>query len=45
MIWNRIVIVIAGLDNALRKQTQLRLNEDFIGKDNLGIIGVGVGRN
>lgn len=42
----RIVIVIAGLDNALRKQTQLRLNEDFIGKDNLNnIIGVGVGRN
>ena len=42
----RIVIVIAGLDNALRKQTQLRLNEDFIGKDHKNnIIGVGVGGN
>ena len=39
----RIVIVIAGLDNSLRTQTQLRLNEDFIGKDHQNKI-VGAGR-
>lgn len=32
----RIIVVLAGLTNALRKQTQERLDETFVGKSSLG---------
>ncbi len=40
----RLIILIAGIHNNLRKQTQIRINEGFIGRDgakNYKIIGVG----
>lgn len=40
----RLIILIAGIHNNLRKQTQIRVNEGFIGRDgakNYRLIGVG----
>ena len=48
----KIIIVLAGIHNNLRSQTQIRLEEEFLGYDVRGAadvsqnaIGVGVGRN
>ena len=39
----KLIILIAGIHNNLREQTQKRVNEGFVGKDNLtkSIVGVG----
>lgn len=40
----RLIILIAGVHNNLRRQTQIRINEGFIGRDgvrNFKVIGVG----
>lgn len=39
----KLIILIAGIHNNLREQTQKRVNEGFIGKDNLTQEFVGVG--
>jgi hypothetical protein len=41
----KLIILIAGIHNNLREQTQKRVNEGFIGKDNLTQEFVGVGLN
>ena len=41
----KLIILIAGIHNNLREQTQKRINEGFIGKDNLTQEFVGVGLN
>jgi hypothetical protein len=38
----KFIVVIAGTLNNLRNQTQLRLNESFIGKQGDNIVGVGI---
>ena len=40
----KLIILIAGIHNNLREQTQKRINEGFIGKDNLTQEFVGVGK-
>jgi hypothetical protein len=37
----RVIIVLAGMHNILRRQTQLRLDQDFLGFDTAGIAGGG----
>lgn len=37
----RVIIVLAGMHNILRRQTQLRLDQDFLGFDTAGIGGGG----
>ena len=39
----KVIIVIAGMLEELRKQTQIRLEESFVGKDIASNINVGVG--
>jgi len=39
----KLIILIAGIHNNLREQTQKRINEGFIGKDNLTGQPIGVG--
>ena len=39
----KVIIVIAGMLDELRKQTQIRVEESFIGKDIASNINVGVG--
>ena len=43
----KLIILIAGIHNNLREQTQNRINEGFIGKDNLTqeLVGVGLDNN
>lgn len=41
----KLIILIAGIHNNLREQTQKRINEGFIGKDNLTQEFIGVGLN
>ncbi|MEA2019473.1 MAG: Z1 domain-containing protein [Campylobacterota bacterium] len=33
----KLIILISGVHNLLREQTQIRINEGFIGKDNTGV--------
>ncbi len=40
----KLIILIAGIHNNLREQTQKRINDGFIGKDNLTQEFVGVGK-
>lgn len=37
----RVIIVLAGMHNVLRRQTQLRLDQDFLGFDTAGVSGSG----
>ncbi|WP_296104692.1 Z1 domain-containing protein [uncultured Agrobacterium sp.] len=37
----RVIIVLAGMHNVLRRQTQLRLDQDFLGFDTAGVNGSG----
>ncbi len=37
----RVIIVLAGMHNILRRQTQLRLDQDFLGFDTAGVAGSG----
>ena len=37
-----MIIVIAGIHESLREQTQFRINEGFIGLDTSDILSVGV---
>lgn len=37
----RVIIVLAGMHNILRRQTQLRLDQDFLGFDTAGTAGGG----
>lgn len=37
----RVIIVLAGMHNVLRRQTQLRLDQDFLGFDTSGVSGSG----
>lgn len=37
----RVIIVLAGMHNILRRQTQLRLDQDFLGYDTAGVAGAG----
>lgn len=37
----RVIIVLAGMHNVLRRQTQLRLDQDFLGFDTAGVTGSG----
>lgn len=41
----KFIVVIAGTMNNLRNQTQIRLNESFIGKQGDQIVGVGLYKN
>lgn len=41
----KFIVVIAGTLNNLRNQTQIRLNESFIGKQGDQIVGVGLYKN
>jgi hypothetical protein len=41
----KFIVVIAGTLNNLRNQTQIRLNESFIGKNGNQIVGVGLYEN
>ena len=41
----KLIIVIAGIHNVLRSQTQIRVDEGFVGRDSVSKNPVGVGKN